>query len=117
MACPDQLGPKRPLLYCETSALGAKPRAVPRPFKSSFAKRPPRHFAVVKLKCAFSKNLIIFVALSGQQYDVAHAGLVHRHANRFFAVRLDQVFSGGPLQSDDDVADDFERILRAWVVA
>src|SRR5206468_9167918 len=85
--------PERPRHGDETSALGAKSGAVLRPFKTAIAKRAPRHFAILKLQRAIRKNLIILVALSSQQHDVAGARLIHGHADSFFAVRLDQIFS------------------------
>src|SRR6266699_2895132 len=88
-----------------------------RPFKSTLAQGAPCHIAIVKFERSVGENLIILMALSGQQHDVSVSGFLHGHADRLFPVRLDQIFAGGFLQPHNDIADDFQRVLAAGIVA
>src|SRR4029077_4309783 len=78
--------------------------------------RGSSHFAIVKLQRAVGKNLIILVAFSGQKNHVARARFVHGQPDRLFAVRLNDIFAAGLLHSDNNVADNFQRIFLARIV-
>src|ERR1700730_7791381 len=60
------------------------------------------HFAIVKLEGAVGKNLVILMAFSGQQHNIARPSFVHRQPDRFFAVRLDDIFAVGFLHPDNN---------------
>src|SRR2546425_8087331 len=109
-----------------TSALGAKPGAiprlafplaVPRAFEAAFPEGAPRHLTIAKFERPVRHNLIILVPLSSQQHNVSCARFVHGHTDGLLTVRLDQILAGCFLQSHDDVADDFQRIFTARIVA
>src|ERR1700730_980348 len=74
------------------------------------------HFAIVKLERAIGKNLVIFVAFSGQQNNVAGASFIHRQPDGLLPIRLDNIFAAGFLHPDNDVANNFQRIFLARIV-
>src|ERR1700730_470402 len=83
---------------------------------SPLNQRAACHFAVVKLQCSIGKNLVILVAFSAQEHNVAGASFVHRQPDSLFAVRLDDIFAGGFLHANNNVADNFQRIFLARIV-
>ncbi len=54
---------------------------------------------------------------SSKEYNVAGFRFVHRQSDGFGAVGFDQIFAGGFLHSNYDIADDFQRIFLARIVA
>src|SRR3984893_14167494 len=83
---------------------------------SPLAQRAASHVAIVELQRAIGQNLVMLMAFSGQQHNVASAGFIHRQSNSFFAVRLNDIFAAGFLHPDNNVADDFQRIFLARIV-
>ncbi len=77
----------------------------------------PAYFAIVKVNGAIRKNLVVLVAFACEQNDVSGARFFDGQADGLGAVRFDHVFAAGLLHADDDVADDFQRVFLAGIVA
>src|SRR5262245_36121240 len=106
------LGTKAPVARRPSSAAWTLGLAVI-PLKESAA----RHLAIIKLQGSIGEDLIVLMTLAGEQHHVPRRGVVHSQPNGFFPVSFNHVFAAGFLQADNNVADDFQGILAARVVA